>query len=181
MAQTAKNQKFEMLFDWFDQNDDGSLTEDDFIAMASLFTELTHPDDRPNKDALRAAFARWWRILLEAAGTQDRIERPEFISIMHSHITGSQHFEDVVMGIADALMQALDTDGNGTLTGDEYVQMYSSLGVNQDISAASFQRLDRNGDGVISQAEFRSAIEDFYLSDDDAPGNWLLGPTVPGR
>jgi hypothetical protein len=68
MAQTAKNQKFEMLFDWFDQNDDGSLTEDDFIAMASLFTELTHPDDRPNKDALRAAFARWWRILLEAAG-----------------------------------------------------------------------------------------------------------------
>ena len=180
MADTAKNQKFNLLFDWFDQNNDGSLTGDDFEAMAGLFTELADPADQPNKDAMKDAFARWWHILLEAAGTQERIERPEFIAIMHSHITHSDHFEGVVLAIVDALMQALDTDGNGTLTADEYVRMYASLGVLEDASAPSFRRLDRDGDGVLSRAEFRSAIEDFYLSDDDdAPGNWLLGPTQP--
>ncbi len=180
MAHTARNQKFSLLFDWFDQNHDDALTSDDFAAMASLFTALAPPGDQATKDALNDAFARWWRVLLEAAGTEDRIERPEFIAVMHSHITHSDHFEGVVLAIIDALMQALDTDGSGTLTSDEYVRMYASLGVVEDVSTASFGRLDRDGDGVLSRAEFRSAIEDFYLSDDhDAPGNWLLGPTHP--
>ena len=36
---------------------------------------------------------------------------------------------------------------------------------------------DRDSDGAISHEEFRTAICEFYLSDDEnAPGNWLIGP-----
>jgi hypothetical protein len=41
----------------------------------------------------------------------------------------------------------------------------------------AFRRLDRDGSGKITKEEFRTAITEFYLSDDEnAPGNWLLGP-----
>ncbi|MFI6170550.1 hypothetical protein ACIBCN_27465 [Nocardia sp. NPDC051052] len=55
--------------------------------------------------------------------------------------------------------------------------MYDSLGIDPAHSSDAFRRLDRDGDGSLSYAEFRTAIVEFYLSDDqNAPGNWLLGP-----
>jgi hypothetical protein len=55
--------------------------------------------------------------------------------------------------------------------------MYDGLGIDPTYSSEAFRRLDRDGDGELSHEEFRAAIVEFYLSDDEnAPGNWLLGP-----
>jgi Ca2+-binding EF-hand superfamily protein len=55
--------------------------------------------------------------------------------------------------------------------------MYDGLGIDPTHSSDAFRRLDRDGSGKISKEEFRAAITEFYLSDDEnAPGNWLLGP-----
>jgi hypothetical protein len=37
MSDGAQAQKFNILFDWFDQNHDGYVTQDDMRAMAGLF------------------------------------------------------------------------------------------------------------------------------------------------
>ncbi|MCP5972796.1 hypothetical protein NL361_28560, partial [Klebsiella pneumoniae] len=59
----------------------------------------------------------------------------------------------------------------------EYVRMYDALGVPPTHSEAAFRLLDRDNDGRLSHAEFRTAITEFYLSTDPkAPGNQLLGP-----
>ncbi|GAA1299459.1 EF-hand domain-containing protein [Saccharothrix xinjiangensis] len=177
MAQDTTENKFSILFDWFDHTDDDLLTREDFERMAELFTALPRPDDEENKAAMRDAFTGWWELLLDAGVADDgRVGRQEFIEVMRSSVTSPENFERVVLSIIDALMRALDTDGSGAIELDEYVRMYDSLGINPSTSSAAFRRLDRNGSGSISHAEFRTAIEEFYLSTDaDAPGNWLLG------
>ncbi|MFJ9417606.1 EF-hand domain-containing protein [Streptomyces sp. NPDC101227] len=179
MTSAVKSQKFNTLFDWFDQGGDGRLTLDDFQEMAGLFAGLAAEDDHANATAMREAFERWWQLLL-AHGDRDgdgQISRQEFIDVMEANVTSPEHFEGAVLAIADALMRALDTNGDGVLSLDEYVRMYSALGIPPEHSGDAFKKLDRDGSGEISHAEFRTAISEFYLSaDENAPGNWLIGP-----
>jgi hypothetical protein len=106
----------------------------------------------------------------------EKIGKEEFVRIMKSSVIAPENFESAVGGIADGLIGALDRDGNGSLSRDEYVRMYDALGVPPSTSTEAFKRLDRDGSGELSYAEFRQAIVEFYLSGDpNAPGNWLLG------
>ena len=80
---------------------------------------------------MHETFRRWWDLLVDAdaADAGQRVGRPQFLAVMRSHVTHPEHFPDVVLPIADALMRALDTDGSGTLSADEYVRMYDALGI----------------------------------------------------
>lgn len=180
MAQSSIEQKFTTLFAWFDRGGDGYLTRDDFQAIGEVFAAVA--PEEGEKGALREAFALWWDVLGEAGApdAQGRIGPARFITTMRSHVAAdAKTVERLVMPIIDALMRALDTDGSGTLTADEYVRMYDALGIDPATSGAAFQRLDRDGSGTITHDEFRIAIEEFYLSTDtEAPGNWLLGPPL---
>lgn len=179
MSDSAKTRKFNILFDWFDQNQDHYLTHDDFQQMAGLFIGLPGGDNPENSQALRDAFEKWWNLLLDSgdADADGRIGREEFINIMKSSVTAPENFEGVVIRIADAFMRIVDTTEDGSLDFDEYVRMYDGLGIDPMHSSDAFRRLDRSGNGKISHEEFRAAITEFYLSDDEnAPGNWLLGP-----
>lgn len=178
MTIDSQARKFSYVFTWFDQNGDGWLTRDDFEKIAGLFTALADEKDQKNKTAMKSAFMHWWGLLLEAGeGTPgEKIGEPEFIRIMKSSVIAPENFENAVGGIADGLIGALDRDGNGSLSREEYVRMYDALGVPPATSGEAFKRLDRDGSGEISYAEFRQAIVEFYLSaDPNAPGNWLLG------
>ena len=170
--------KFNYVFTWFDQNGDGWLTRDDFEKIAGLFTALADENDQKNKSAMKKAFMHWWDLLLASGeGTPgEKIGNQEFIRIMSSSIIAPENFENAVGGIADGLIGALDRDRNGSLSREEYVRMYDALGVPPTTSTEAFKRLDRDGSGALSYAEFRQAIVEFYLSvDPNAPGNWLLG------
>ncbi|KDN87989.1 EF-hand domain-containing protein [Kitasatospora cheerisanensis] len=149
MPVKVKNQKFTMLFDWFDQGGDGVLTHDDFRAMGELFAALAAEDDRENTTAMREAFEEWWRVLLEHgdANGDGRIDRQEFLDVMAANVTAPEHFEKAVLAIADALMRALDTNRDGVLSKDEYVRMYDALGIPPVHSEDAFRRLDRDGTG----------------------------------
>ncbi|OKJ09166.1 calcium-binding protein [Kitasatospora sp. CB01950] len=183
MPAEVKNQKFSMLFHWFDQGGDNMLTHDDFLAMGELFATLAQPGDHENAAAMKKAFEEWWRVLLEHgdANGDGQIDHEEFLALMKATVTAPEHFEKAVLAIADALMRALDTNHDGVLSKDEYVRMYDALGIPPEHSGDAFQRLDLDGNGVLSHDEFRSAITEFYLSsDENAPGNWLIGPIRQG-
>lgn len=182
MSDSTKTRKFTVLFGWFDQNQDGYLSQDDFQQMAGLFTSLPGGDAPENAKALQEAFEMWWNLLLTSGdvNADGRIGQDEFITVMKASVTAPENFERAVIRIADAFMRIVDTNDDGSLDFDEYVRMYDGLGIDPTHSSDAFHRLDRDGDGKISHEEFRAAITEFYLSDDeDAPGNWLLGPMAP--
>lgn len=177
MPQDYSERKFNYLFDWFDHTRDGYLTREDFEQIADVFTAQASAEDQKNRTAILKAFLRWWEVLAEAgaADSEQRVSRTRFQAVMRSHIIQDEHFERIIFGIIDALMNALD-NGSGKLTFDEYVAMYDALGIPPEISAPAFGKLDRDGDGAISHAEFRIAIDEFYRSTDpEAGGHWLLG------
>lgn len=181
MATAVQGQKFSILFDWFDQDRDGQLSQGDLQATAKVFAQVARDEDHTNVAAIHAAFGQWWQLLLEHADTDGdgQVSREEFVTAMQDSVTAPEHFESAVMAIADAVMNAADTNTDGVLSRDEYVAMYEVLGVSPEHSVPAFARLDVDGDGVISHHEYRTAIVDFYLSTDpDAPGNYLLGPVA---
>ncbi|MFE4361283.1 EF-hand domain-containing protein [Kitasatospora xanthocidica] len=179
MTSAVKSKKFNTLFDWFDLNGDGQLSQEDLRGTADVFARTATRDDQATIRALHDAFARWWDLLLEHGDTDGdgQVSRQEFLTVMKADVTTPAHFEGTVLAIADALLNAYDTNGDGVLSKEEYVHMYEQLGVPRVHSEQAFPRLDRDGNGVISLDEFREAIIEFYLSDDPAaPGNFLLGP-----
>jgi Ca2+-binding EF-hand superfamily protein len=182
MTVGPQTRKFGRVFDWFDQTGDGWLTRGDFETMAEMFKALADEDDEANKTAMDKAFMFWWDTLLEAGDGEpdDQIGKQQFIGIMHSSVIEPETFENAIGGIADGLIAALDTDGTGTLSQEEYVRMYDALGIPPETSGEAFKRLDRDGSGEISNAEFRQALFEYYLSaDENAPGSWLLGEPGP--
>ena len=108
MPDTVKNQKFNVLFDWFDQGKDGYLTAGDFEQMADMFAALAQEHDTANANAMRAAFELWWTLLrdLGDADADGRVTRPEFLDLMESSVTNPDNFESAVLAIADALREA---------------------------------------------------------------------------
>ena len=170
--------KFNHVFKWFDQNGDGWVTQDDVETMAGLFSAVAEENDQKNRSAMKRGFLHWWTLLLDAREDKasERIGKQEFIRIMDAVVIAPKNFEIAVVGIVDGLLGALDRDGNGSLSREEYVRMYEALGIPPTTSGEAFRRLDRNGDGELSHSEFHQAIVEYYLSSDpNAPGNWLLG------
>lgn len=181
MAVGTQTRKFARVFDWFDQTGDGWLTRDDFEAMAAMFKALAAEDDEANRTAMQQAFMFWWDTLLAAGDGEpaDKIGKQQFIGIMYSSVIEPETFEHAIGGIADGLIAALDCNGNGSLSQGEYVRMYDALGIAPATSGEAFRRLDRDASGEISNAEFRLALFEYYLSaDENAPGSWLLGVPV---
>lgn len=177
MSQDYSERKFDYVFDWFDHTRDGYLTREDFEQIADVFGAQAPAEDQKNKAALLAAFLRWWEVLVEAGGadSEQRVSRARFQAIMRSHIIQDEHFERIIFGIIDALIDALD-NGSGKLTQEEYVGMYDALGIPPETSIPAFKQLDRDRDGAISHAEFRVAVDEFYrATDPEAGGHWLLG------
>ncbi|MEV0616436.1 hypothetical protein AB0I81_24180 [Nonomuraea sp. NPDC050404] len=175
--------KNSLLFAWMDHTGRGWLTREDYEHMSDRLAALGRPEERRNQAAVREDFMRWWPMLQEAGAVdaEGRVGRAEFLACMRANVAEPKPFiEGVVLPLADRLLKTLDTDRSGMLSYEEYVRLYEGLNVPSDTSGPAFHRLDRDGDGAISHAEWCTAIEEFFLSGDpEAPGNWLLGPPQP--
>ena len=74
------------------------------------------------------------------------------------------------------LVSALDADGNGEIRMKEYTAFVGALGVNEDDAAKAFNKLDRNGSGVLLADEIAMSWAYYYASDDlTDPSNWFYG------
>jgi Ca2+-binding EF-hand superfamily protein len=82
-----------------------------------------------------------------------------------------------VVATADAMFEAVDEDADGVIAVREHKQAVKAWkGTDAGVEEV-FERLDLDGDGRLSRAEFRELWSDFWRGDDTAsPGQWVFGP-----
>ncbi len=72
----------------------------------------------------------------------------------------------------------VDADGNGEISLAEYKDILVAWGgkEKEKEAASCFEKLDLNGDGIISKDEFVKNLKEYWLSNDpEVPGNYLYG------
>lgn len=168
-------------FDHLDADGDGLLTERDHVLMGlSVARSLGHQEGSEAEAVIVRAYLTTWHDLHLAqlpAGTE-AITRQQFVASTGSLADDPEAAQNILGALAHAFLAVADADRSGTVDAGEFFvfQRGHFAGLSRDDSDEAFRHLDTDGDGVLSAAEFTSAIVEFWTSRaPDAPGNWWTG------
>ena len=174
-----QSDKIDIRFRRFDTDDDGVLTEDDYIGLGQrLLDAYGASADEPKGKAVVDGYRGLWAAHARDMDTDNdgQITRSEFQTAIASNIVGGNGVEETVVPLMQAVLDLCDENGTATLDSTEFARLMGVFGVPDADSAETFAKIDSDGDGGISFEEFIQAGKEFYSSTDpDAPGNTLFG------
>ena len=182
MASELQRRKIAGVFNAMDVDGDGFLEEEDFETLAKRWTAVRDlaPGD-PDHARLTAIMMGWWEVLL-AASDLDRDNKATLdeVLLVVDRLPGML---DAVEATATAMFQAVDRNGDDVISAEEYRELIETWNGRPTDTDAIFHRLDLDGDGRLSRAEFISFWIEFWVGDDPtSPGTWVFGkfdPTQP--
>lgn len=177
--------KYEDYFHCLDRNRSGYLDADDLRRFADhLQARLGWSAGDPRHAALVDAAQSYWRCLRDRMDEdQDGVvQLGEFVGCydaLADEIVGTGAIPPWAMVFVRALFQALDADGDGSISRLEYALYLEAIGSDADASAA-FSRLDLDGNGVLDLQELETLYTQ-WLTDVEAgnPGNLLMTGRLP--
>ncbi|MDU8358710.1 XopAW family type III secretion system calcium-binding effector [Pseudomonas syringae group sp. J309-1] len=143
-ASTAASKKFqEQLLAKLDTDGDGSVSKDELSAANS---------SSDSKDGITVTLSEAFSSL--DANEYDSLDADELAALTPPLPPSGQPATDV----AEDLLSALDTDGDGAINSDELTAGLSSAGSTAD-SAQVFDALDTNKDGTVSLDELTASLQ----------------------
>merc|ERR1711988_1606272 len=178
-------QKMRTYFDRIDFDKDGAIARKDFEGMAERFSEKL--------DATKAADLKttitniWdagmpvWDKYLQGVGGGEAIQKEPFINAMKSLVKDPSNpsMKATVEGPLPLFFAAVDADGDGMISQEEYATFFQILGLAPEMAPATFQAIDTNNDALLSKEEFVEAGSEFFLSEDPAkPTKLFWGPLI---
>ena len=181
MLTDLQKRKFKREFETYDANGDGILEKKDFdIAADKLIAGLKLADGDDRAKAVRTVYTGWWQDLV-AHRDSDGDKRLDFDEWMAHADTISQaanaNYEQKIVAQGTMLFHFIDFDSDGKIDASEFGLWLGAFGVSSEVAQQSFAKLDREGQGFLSQANLTDAMREFFVDDNEsAPGNWLFGP-----
>ncbi|MEN9610375.1 MAG: hypothetical protein RLZZ628_1189 [Bacteroidota bacterium] len=167
-----------LAFFFLDKSRDGYLKQSDFTSFAQGVAEglgFEAGSDAYNK--LTDTYSTIWNQFFKMLDLEgdDQLTLLEYIN-GYDKLIAIPNFEGILAGVARTIFDAIDTNGNGTISPDEYAAFLSPNGFTKEEANAVFQKLDTNGNGVISRDEFAQHQLEYWTSEDvNATGNWVFG------
>jgi Ca2+-binding EF-hand superfamily protein len=184
MLTRFQKQKLTNLFAVHDLDRDGALEKSDYVEYTRrLAGKRGIGPGSPKYDELLARFLSFWDMLRQTADrNQDERVTPREWFACFERLLESPASAQNMKPIGDAVFGMLDRNDDGVVTLEEYKWLYSSGGLDPNLAADSFKRLDTDHDGQITTAELSARLFEFFMSDDPAsPGSWLFGPVAGDR
>jgi Ca2+-binding EF-hand superfamily protein len=183
MIGDLQRRKASYYFALLDDDENGFVEADDFERRADRLAESRGVDDPEARAELRHRVMSWWEHLCALADLDDddRITRGEWqtywealqASVERDDEEGARTRRSLERA-ARRTFEAMNTTDTDPVTEAEYTEWLSAWGV--EGGTAAFERLDRDGTGVLTEDDLVAATKEFYLSNDpDAPGNALYG------
>jgi hypothetical protein len=177
-----QQQKLRGLFDLLDNDGDGRLEESEMLGMLE---RLRFDTGWPESSRVVWHVEARWKLFLRsvfAAKTglscDDWVDYfGKFLQADRSNRVSSAAYRGPVEEMAHLLFLMLDRDRNDQIDPQEFLLFFYALGRKDSDAEESFERLDRNGDGVLRRSEVEDlALEFFHSTEPGSLGDWLFGP-----
>ncbi|MEU2942383.1 EF-hand domain-containing protein [Nocardiopsis alba] len=170
---TKAENRLEERFRLWDHDGNGIIERSDFVAEAEGILERLGAAGTPKGDALRDSYLAMFDLLAEAAGT-DRMSQDKFVEVAEQEVVskGDAGFKRVVEPTIQAIVDVLDTDGDGEVSPSEMEKWFAAIGLSGAQADDAFRQIDVDGSGDLSTAELVAAVRDYHLGKNDIP---LLG------
>ncbi|MGW0119907.1 EF-hand domain-containing protein [Streptomyces sp. NPDC003327] len=167
-------QRVELVFSLFDVNGNGVIDSGDFDLMTERVLKAAVASDDDAKEAIRAAFRRYWTTLateLDANG-DGVITVEEF----RPFVLDPERFGPTVTEFARALSALGDPDGDGLIERPLFMSLMTAIGFEEANIDALFDAFGPDADDRITVATWAAGIEDYYAPDlAGIPGDRLVG------
>ncbi|MFD5581405.1 EF-hand domain-containing protein [Streptomyces pseudogriseolus] len=153
----------ELVFSLFDANGNGVLDSGDFDLMTGRVLEAAAASDDGAKDAITAAFRRYWTTLaaeLDANG-DGVISLDEF----RPFVLDPERFGPTVAEFAEALSALGDPDGDGLIERSLFVSLMRAIGFEEANIHALFDAFGPDADDRITVETWAVGIKDYYAPD----------------
>ena len=177
MISDIKRAKFGQYFEVTDMDDDGKITKKDFLSSADKVIEVLKldPASMPAQ-MLNASYLQTWDTLVGDSDDKDAVTVDWWIEHFYQIGLDKKNLDAYVTGRAYAILQLFDADHDQHISKDEWTLFFRTIGHPERHYEMGFQKLDRNGDGLLTKDEIKTAAREFFASDDpEASGNWLFG------
>ncbi|NQZ78844.1 MAG: EF-hand domain-containing protein [Ekhidna sp.] len=172
--------KLERFFYVLDYNRNGIIEKEDFIGIAENLCILWRIKEGEEKyNVIKKRFEDGWKHFDMFVNNNDgKANWDHWIRFAEEVIVKGDeaifnHYVDEFVG---EIFDNFDTDNDGYIDLDEYIDLLVGYRIEVRFAAKSFRKLDRNNDDLISRGELIRAVKEFFRSNDpDAPGNLLFG------
>ncbi|MFF7441516.1 EF-hand domain-containing protein [Streptomyces sp. NPDC008122] len=171
---TEAAKRVELVFSLFDANGNGVIDSGDFDLMTGRVLEAAAASDAGAKEAIRAAFRRYWTTLateLDANG-DGVITVDEF----RPFVLDPKRFGPTISEFATALSALGDPDGDGLIERPLFLSLMTAIGFEEANIHALFDAFGPDSEDRITVSAWAVGIEEYYAPDlAGIPGDRLVG------
>ncbi|MFF5638737.1 EF-hand domain-containing protein [Streptomyces sp. NPDC012825] len=168
--------KLDHLFSATDNDNDGYVEWADYQRLIDRYLSAYKIDKNDRRaHALTAAYQMYWMELLRHADGNNRLNKEQYHHANRAASVDTSRF-NMVEGVPHAIFDVMDTDGDNTISKEEFKQFLDVWGISAPDAMDTFAQLDTDGDGSISRHEYIRAVREFFYSPDlDAAGSLFFG------
>ncbi|WP_306368475.1 EF-hand domain-containing protein [Nocardiopsis sp. CC223A] len=175
MTTATDSSRFDRFFFAHDTDSDGHVDWSDYERLVAAYLDAAKADRAGHRAAaLKVTFQMWWMELLRHAQVQgQRLSREEYTRALQALLVDTSRF-NMLEGLAHAVFDVLDADGDDQIGRDEFQALLRALKVPDFAAADLFHALDTDGDTVLSRHEVVRAVREFFSSPEDNPSGGIF-------
>ncbi|XP_042884666.1 calexcitin-2-like [Penaeus japonicus] len=160
---------------FFDVNRSGEIDEKDLdIAIQKVCGARGWSQDDPHYEKTRNTLRTLWTVLTSKAD----IDQDHQVSVEEWYCAWREDESDREWShiFRDLMFLLEDASGDGHVDVDEYVALYTALGLKEAQCREAFRRIQKDDTSVVTKDKFDALWEQYFHSEDpNAPGNFIFG------